>query len=47
MGGQAPVAAEGLETEIDKGAGVVPAEQEARAGPTEQEATRVEQRKTT
>ncbi len=41
MGGQ------GLETAIDKGAGVVPAEQEARAGPTEQEATRVEQRTTT
>ncbi len=35
--GQAHVAAEGLETEVDRGARVVPAEQEARAGPAEQE----------
>ncbi len=37
MVGQAHVAAEGLETEVDRGARVVPAEQEARAGPAEQE----------
>ncbi len=38
MLGQARVAAEGMETKVDKGARVVPAEQEA---------TRVEQRTTT
>ncbi len=38
MVGQACVVAEGMETEVDKGARVVPAEQEA---------TRVEQRTTT
>ncbi len=34
MVGEAHVATAGLETEVDKGARVVPAEQEARAGPT-------------
>ncbi len=38
MAGQAHVAAEGLETEVDRGTRVVPEEQEARAGPAEQEA---------
>ncbi len=38
MAGQAHVVAEGLETEVCRGARVVPTEQEARAGPAEQEA---------
>ncbi len=38
MAGQARVAAEGLEMEVDRSARVVAAEQEARAGPAEQEA---------
>ncbi len=38
MVGQARVAAEGLEMEVDRSARVVAAEQEARAGPAEQEA---------
>ncbi len=36
MAGQAHVAAEGLEMEVDRGARVVPAEQETTAGPAEQ-----------
>ncbi len=36
MAGQAHVVAEGLETEVCRGARVVPTEQEARAGPAEQ-----------
>ncbi len=32
---QAHVGEEGLETEVDTGAGVVPMEQEAKAGPAE------------
>ncbi len=38
MAGQARVAAEGLEMEVDRSARVVAAEQVARAGPAEQEA---------